>query len=150
MPAREGLDLAVSGHFRKTILGGSIEGRFSDRWPLLASGSPPLGLTQLPGQDNPVGACSLPAAPTTTAHLPQGLQLGFLLAFLDSGLVLAFLDSELVLAFLDWELVLVFLDLGQVQVRGLLGPGQKLPSELRGGRPPLPSSTSPAASLRGS
>lgn len=63
----------------------------------------------------------------TTAHLPQGLQLGFLLASLDLESVLAFLALELVLAFLALELVLAFLALGQVQVRRPLGPGQKLP-----------------------
>lgn len=69
----------------------------------------------------------------TPAHLPQGPQLGFLPAFLASELVLAFLASELELAFLA---------LGQVQVRDLLGAGQKLPLELREGRPlflPAPS-----------
>ena len=62
----------------------------------------------------------------TPAHLPQGLQLGFLLVFL---------ALELVPAFLALELALAFLALGQVRVRGLLGAGRKLPPELGGGRP---------------
>lgn len=90
----------------------------------------PWCLTQFPGQDNPIEACSLRVATTPNAHLPQGLQLGFLLVFPDLELVLVFLDLELVPAFpdlelvpgfLDLELVLVFQALGQVQVRDLLG-----------------------------
>lgn len=56
-----------------------------------------------------------------TVRLPQGLQLGFLLAFPDLEPVPVFLGLEPVLAFLDLELVLAFLGLGQVQVRGLPG-----------------------------
>lgn len=81
----------------------------------------PWCLTQFPGQDNPIEPCFLPVATIPTAHLPQGLQLGFLLVFPDLELVPAFLDLELVLGFPDLELVLVFQALGQVQVRGLLG-----------------------------
>ena len=71
----------------------------------------------------------------TPAHLPQGLQLGFLLVFLALELVPAFLAVALVPAFLALELALAFLALGQVRVRGLLGAGRKLPPELGGGRP---------------
>lgn len=73
------------------------------------SGSPRGGLTQLPRQDSPCSLRMLPDcwAPSTTAHVPQGLQPDFLPAFLALGLEPAFPDSELVLVFPGLELVQV-------------------------------------------
>lgn len=92
------------------------------------SGSPRQGLTQLPRQDPPCSLRMLPAccAPSTTVHVPQGLQPDFLPAFPALGLVPAFPDSELVLVFPGLELV---------QVRGLLGLGRNCPLSSEEGDP---------------